>query len=70
MIGKELNVLFEQENINGIMKGFSSNYIRVKHSFNSELINKFVKVKIKEVDENICTTEKIYANEILKITAG
>jgi threonylcarbamoyladenosine tRNA methylthiotransferase MtaB len=70
MIGKELNVLFEQENINGIMKGFSSNYIRVKHSFNSELINKFVKVKIKEVDENICTAEKIYANEILKITAG
>jgi threonylcarbamoyladenosine tRNA methylthiotransferase MtaB len=57
MIGKELTVLFEHENLDGFMKGFSSNYVRVKNPFISEYVNKFVKVKIKEVDENICTVE-------------
>ena len=70
MVGKELSVLFEHENHNGLMKGFSSNYVRVKHSFDHELINKFVKVKIKEVDENICTTENISINESINIQAG
>ena len=57
MIGKDLTVLFEHENHNGYMKGFSSNYVRIKHSFNPKLINKFVKVKVMEVDEDFCTTE-------------
>ena len=70
MIGKELTILFEHEDHNGLMKGFSSNYVRVKHSFDHELINKFVKVKIKEVDENICTTENISINESINIQAG
>lgn len=63
MTGKDLSVLFEREDHQGIMKGFSSNYVRVKHSFNTELINKFVKVKITEVDESICTAEKSSINE-------
>lgn len=54
MIGKELTVLFEHENLDGFMKGFSSNYVRVKIPFNKEYVNNFVKVKITEVDENIC----------------
>jgi len=70
MVGKELTVLFEHEDHNGLMKGFSSNYVRVKHSFDEELINKFVKTKIKEVDENICTTENISINESINIQAG
>ncbi|MBI5730646.1 MAG: tRNA (N(6)-L-threonylcarbamoyladenosine(37)-C(2))-methylthiotransferase MtaB [Ignavibacteriales bacterium] len=70
MVGKELTILFEHEDRNGMMKGFSSNYVRVKHSFDQELINKFVKVKIKEVDENICTTENISINELINIQAG
>ncbi|MCX6174046.1 MAG: tRNA (N(6)-L-threonylcarbamoyladenosine(37)-C(2))-methylthiotransferase MtaB [Ignavibacteriales bacterium] len=70
MVGKELTILFEHEDHNGMMKGFSSNYVRVKHSFDHELINKFVKVKIKEVDENICTTENISINESINIQAG
>ncbi len=59
MLGKELTVLFEHENHDGFMKGFSSNYVRINHSFNPELINKFVKVKVKEVDEHICTAENL-----------
>lgn len=57
MVGKEVTVLFEFENHDGFMKGFSSNYVRIKAPYNSELINKFVQVKILEVDENICTAE-------------
>ena len=33
MIGKKLDVLFEHENNDGLMKGFSSNYVRVAHPF-------------------------------------
>jgi threonylcarbamoyladenosine tRNA methylthiotransferase MtaB len=63
MTGRNLSVLFEHQDHQGLMKGFSSNYIRVKHSFNPELINKFVNVKITEVDENICTAEKFSIKE-------
>ena len=70
MVGRELTVLFEHENHDGYMKGFSSNYVRIKHSFNPELINKFVKVKIAEVDEGICTAENLSTNETANILAG
>ncbi len=67
MIGKELTVLFEHENMDGFMKGFSSNYVRVKNPFIKEYINKFVKVKIREVDENICTGELIENVSLIKM---
>jgi threonylcarbamoyladenosine tRNA methylthiotransferase MtaB len=70
MIGKNLNVLFEHENHDGFMRGFSSNYVRIKALFNSEIINKFVNVKITEVDENICTAENLSKNGLLKLSAG
>lgn len=59
MIGSELTVLFEHENLDGFMNGFSSNYVRVKIPFSQKYVNKLVKVKIVEVDENICTGEVI-----------
>ena len=37
MIGAELTVLFEEENHNGFMRGFASNYVRVKHLYNKIL---------------------------------
>ncbi len=57
MAGKELKVLFEAENKNGAMFGFASNYVRVKHPFNSDLVNKFRFVKISGMDGNFCVTE-------------
>jgi threonylcarbamoyladenosine tRNA methylthiotransferase MtaB len=54
MIGSELNVLFESVNDNGRIKGFSSNYVRVSHPFNPSLINQFVSVKIKCVNNSLC----------------
>lgn len=59
MIGRNLKVLFEHENMDGFMKGFSSNYVRVKIPFSADYINKIVEVKIREVDENICTAETL-----------
>lgn len=66
MIGKELIALFEHEDHSGEMKGFTSNYVRIKAPFNSELINKFVPVKITEVGENICTAEILLQTESKK----
>lgn len=55
MVGHELTVLFEEENHDGFMKGFASNYVRVIHPYNNEMINKLVNIKVTGVDDNICT---------------
>ena len=57
MIGKELNVLFESVDDEGKIKGFSSNYVRVSHPFDSDLVNKFAYIKIKCVNNNLCEGE-------------
>jgi len=56
MIGKDFKALFESEN-NGVIKGFTENYIRVEAKNNSEFINNFVEVKLKEVYQDICTVQ-------------
>ena len=55
MFGKELDVLFEHENHNGVMKGFSSNYIRVSHPYTNDLVNNISPVKINGLSNGICT---------------
>ncbi len=55
MIGSELTVLFEEENHDGFMRGFASNYVRVKHPYEESMVNRLSKIKIEEVDDNICT---------------
>ena len=57
MIGKELNVLFESEDGNGMIKGFSSNYVRVVNKFSPYLENQFYRIKIKNIEGNICEGE-------------
>ena len=54
MIGKDLDVLFENENIRGKMKGFSSNYIRVRQDYNPNLINRIVTVSAENIEDNYC----------------
>ena len=54
MIGKDLDVLFENENIHGKMKGFSSNYIRVCQDYNPNLINRIVTVSVDNIEDNYC----------------
>ncbi len=47
---KEVDVLFENRNLGGYMKGLSSDYIRVKCRYMRKYINQIVKVKIVDVN--------------------
>lgn len=67
MKGKKLKVLFESENKDGFIYGFASNYVRVKSSFKSDLVNKFSFVKIRDVNGNYCVTE---INDKTNLLAG
>ncbi len=44
-------VLFEHENKNGFMYGFTANYVKVKHPFQQELCNRSLPVMLGEPDE-------------------
>lgn len=48
-------VLFEQENKNGMMFGFTDNYIKISTKYNESLVNQLVSVKLTEIgtDGNI-----------------
>ena len=61
-LNKNLRVLFESENKDGQIKGFSSNYIRVSHVFNPNLVNEFSQVKLVSSAGNQCNVE-ILENE-------
>ncbi len=49
-IGGDYNVLFESENKNGFIEGYTENYIRVRKNWNKKLVGKIQKVKIEKVD--------------------
>jgi threonylcarbamoyladenosine tRNA methylthiotransferase MtaB len=51
-LNTERSVLWENEEENGIMYGFTENYIKVKTQFDSNLVNTFQKVVLKEVDRD------------------
>ncbi|MBL1212717.1 MAG: tRNA (N(6)-L-threonylcarbamoyladenosine(37)-C(2))-methylthiotransferase MtaB [Ignavibacteriae bacterium] len=70
MIGKDLTVLFEHDEKNGLMKGFASNYVRVKQSYDQQKVNKFLRVKILDVDHNECITEVSESKLSTKSIAG
>jgi threonylcarbamoyladenosine tRNA methylthiotransferase MtaB len=50
-LNKEFTVLFEQENKNGFIHGFTENYIKIAHPFDTDLINKSVKISTKALNE-------------------
>jgi threonylcarbamoyladenosine tRNA methylthiotransferase MtaB len=52
-LGKEVSVLFESDNSNGFMHGFSENYIKVKTTYNPEWINEIKKIKLDPIDEDM-----------------
>jgi len=49
-IGGDYNVLFESENKNGFIEGYTENYIRVRKKWNKKLVGKIQKVKIEKID--------------------
>ena len=51
-LGSTLTVLFEGENKQGYIHGFTQNYVKVKHPWNPELVNTLREVKLLEIDED------------------
>jgi threonylcarbamoyladenosine tRNA methylthiotransferase MtaB len=51
-IGTERSVLFEHEEDEGVMFGFTENYVKVKFPYDAEMANKFRKVKLTEIDRD------------------
>ena len=51
-LGNTLTVLFEGENKQGYIHGFTQNYVKVKHPWNPELVNTLREVTLLEIDED------------------
>jgi threonylcarbamoyladenosine tRNA methylthiotransferase MtaB len=51
-IGSTRTVLFENEEDNGMMTGFTENYVKVKIAFDASLSNTFQTVKLTEIDRD------------------
>ena len=51
-IGAHRKVLFEDENKNGFMYGFTENYVRVKTSFKKEWCNQLVSCHLNKIDND------------------
>ncbi|WP_299317768.1 tRNA (N(6)-L-threonylcarbamoyladenosine(37)-C(2))-methylthiotransferase MtaB [uncultured Maribacter sp.] len=51
-LGNNLTVLFEGENKEGYIHGFTENYVKVKSPWNPELVNTLHQVKLTEIDKD------------------
>ncbi len=51
-LGNILTVLFESENKQGYIHGFTENYVKVKTPWNPELVNTLHSIKLTEIDED------------------
>ena len=55
-IGKRHTVLFEQEEKDGMIHGYTENYIKVKTMFDKSLVNRLVDVELESMDVNMTVT--------------
>ena len=51
-IGKEKTVLFEAEENEGTIFGFTENYVKVKVPYQKELVNQLIPVELSEIDRD------------------
>ncbi|MCF6167613.1 tRNA (N(6)-L-threonylcarbamoyladenosine(37)-C(2))-methylthiotransferase MtaB [Lutibacter sp.] len=51
-IGAKLTVLFESENKEGFIHGFTENYVKVKTPWNPKLVNTLHQIKLRKIDED------------------
>ncbi len=51
-LSKEFTVLFEQENKNGVMNGFTENYIKIVYPYDVNLVNKSFTITTKAITED------------------
>ncbi|HRZ32853.1 MAG TPA: tRNA (N(6)-L-threonylcarbamoyladenosine(37)-C(2))-methylthiotransferase MtaB, partial [Flavobacterium sp.] len=50
--GTTRTVLFEAENKEGYIHGFTENYVKVKTPWNPELVNTLHEIKLTKIDED------------------
>ena len=51
-LNQSLSVLFENENKEGMMFGFTENYLKIAHPYNEQLVNKITRVRTKKIAED------------------
>ena len=51
-LGNTLTVLFENENKEGYINGFTENYVKVKSPWNPDLVNTLHAITLTEIDED------------------
>jgi len=61
-LGNEMPVLFEADHKNGIMHGHTPNYIKVKATYDSSLINNIMLCRLNNIDPDGDVTVSIYEN--------
>jgi threonylcarbamoyladenosine tRNA methylthiotransferase MtaB len=61
--GRIFNVLFESDEADGFMFGFTGNYIKVKTEYNAHLANKIVAVRLLGKEDECCLVELMDRNE-------
>lgn len=66
-IGASYQVLFENENNDGFLNGFTENYIKVKIPFNEKMQNTIQEIKLSHVDaEGIIVGKMLETQELIK----
>ncbi|MCF8267875.1 MAG: tRNA (N(6)-L-threonylcarbamoyladenosine(37)-C(2))-methylthiotransferase MtaB [Ignavibacteriales bacterium] len=70
MKGKTLQTLFEENESNGRMTGWSSNYTRIRADHNPEMINNLIQVQISETDGEFCYAETSQIKNNFKLVVG
>lgn len=65
-IGKVAKVLFEGSNKQGLMHGFSANYVKVSLPFQADLVGKFQAIKLTELDDFGDVAGKIVTQSLQK----
>ncbi|RRQ48205.1 tRNA (N(6)-L-threonylcarbamoyladenosine(37)-C(2))-methylthiotransferase MtaB [Maribacter algicola] len=64
-LGAELEVLFEGENKEGYIHGFTENYVKVKTPWNPNLVNTLHKIKLKEIAEDGLVTMEFVNSPVI-----
>jgi threonylcarbamoyladenosine tRNA methylthiotransferase MtaB len=64
-LGEARIVLFEGDNKEGFMHGFTDNYVKVKTPYDASLVNQLRKVQLKELDADGSVLVDILVEELV-----
>jgi threonylcarbamoyladenosine tRNA methylthiotransferase MtaB len=64
-IGKTKTVLFETENKEGYIHGFTENYVKIRMPWNPELANTLQPIKLTNIDDDGCVRAEILERQLV-----